>query len=267
MVFTEKHQIISFNMLPWKTEPWFIMLKRSSKERKEVYLMTRNQIDYWNLQEQIANNRRVNEETRKHNRAMEEETSKHNRATESQAARDLTERAMHNAGVRSETQRSNIARESENRRTNQANEQINQQRNMLTSLNQLEMARSNRANEAIKRISTLTDLRNSAIQGQRVSQEYTLGTVRNQLTKQAQMEQRRLNALNYELGTTRNRIAASTLQANIRRDLIQREMELNRQELTNRQLLEQQRHNEVSELLGVGNILGNSLKFVVGGKR
>lgn len=97
--------------------------------------MTRNQIEYWRLQETERNNRAVEKETNRANLARERETNRSNLAREA------------------ETHRTNVAVEKETQRSHLAGEQLTrlqmQQNLFLTRLDQDERARSNRANEQI----------------------------------------------------------------------------------------------------------------------
>lgn len=80
--------------------------------------MTRNQIEYWNLQENKRHNVTTEAETGRHNLATEQETGRHNRATEGIDLGKLNESIRHNKMTENislsslaETQRHNIATE------------------------------------------------------------------------------------------------------------------------------------------------------------
>lgn len=104
--------------------------------------MTKNQIDYWNLQETKRHNSVTEGETGRHNLAAEGETSRHNVVTERETERSnraregidlgkLNESVRHNKVTESETNRHNVATEgidlgklNETQRHNQASERI-----------------------------------------------------------------------------------------------------------------------------------------------
>lgn len=119
--------------------------------------MTRNQIDYWSLQETKANNLRNWNETVRSNKAREYETNRHNLATEDLGNRNLMEITRHNRateyveqGKLAETRRSNLAREAETNRSNMAQEAISRDSNKYKREALAETKRSNVANEQIR---------------------------------------------------------------------------------------------------------------------
>lgn len=80
--------------------------------------MTKNQIDYWNLQETRRSNRAVEAETSRHNVATEGETNRHNVATEALDLGKLNETTRHNQATEglgwanlNEAARHNVAQE------------------------------------------------------------------------------------------------------------------------------------------------------------
>lgn len=126
--------------------------------------MTKNQIDYWKLQEDKRNNLQNNQETYRHNKATEDlgnrnyaETRRHNITTERETGRtNLANEAIRSAGVQlqsqtlAETARHNRATESnqliqlgETARSNKANEAIRRQSNSIASFNAKENQRHN----------------------------------------------------------------------------------------------------------------------------
>lgn len=95
--------------------------------------MTKNQIDYWNLQE----TKRANTETARHNQAYETETNRHNVATEGIDMGKLSETSRHNQA----TEGIDMGKLNESIRHNQVNEGID-----LGKLN--ESIRHNQATES-----------------------------------------------------------------------------------------------------------------------
>lgn len=140
--------------------------------------MTRNQIDYWNLQEQKRNNMVVSKESNRHNLATEGltlqanmEQGRHNVATEnlgmlnyqetsrSNRARENLQQQNINLGYANfgETSRHNLVTEgqgwaniNENLRSHLANESIGWGNIGLGYSNLFELNRSNLANESIR---------------------------------------------------------------------------------------------------------------------
>lgn len=116
--------------------------------------MTKNQIDYWNLQE-----------SKRANLARESETAKHNREVEKQGRDTIIETVTHNRNSERETAGHNRATEAqssldllERSRSNRANEALTAQRNVNESNRLIETTRSNLANEAIGRSNASSNL-------------------------------------------------------------------------------------------------------------
>lgn len=140
--------------------------------------MTKNQIDYWSLQE----NKRHNLEQEALGRGTLDESKRHNLQTEGQAVNELTERHRHNlvgesvdignlqesqrhnrsveqetnrhnVTVENETHRSNVANETETNRHNVATEHETNRHNVVTEgidLSRLdEQTRHNKASESL----------------------------------------------------------------------------------------------------------------------
>lgn len=109
--------------------------------------MTRNQIDYWTLQETKRHNQVSEQESVRHNRADEGETQRSHRANEELGRNNLLELSRHNQSVENETNRHNVAMESveqgklsETTRHNKATENIGYGQLLLQQGN-LEVAR------------------------------------------------------------------------------------------------------------------------------
>lgn len=123
--------------------------------------MTRNQIEWWNTQEQMRankakeretrmNNKRVAAETANHNKAVELETNRANLARESLQAeqnainfQNYKETARHQKAMEDETNRANLAREAETHSYNSAymQEWAKQAINQLAETNRANVAR------------------------------------------------------------------------------------------------------------------------------
>lgn len=127
-------------------------------------IMTRNQIEYWNLQENKRNNVARLAEDNRHALVSENETAKHNRASEIQAINELGETSRHNRATESAA----INQMAEQHRHNVADEGIRSQTNTINQLSQQETARANRANEALKHQSNL-------LTGQQIMANYDVG--------------------------------------------------------------------------------------------
>lgn len=97
--------------------------------------MTKNQIDYWNMQE-----------GKRHNIVTERETERHGRATEQVQVGTLEEAARHNRA----TESLDISKLGETQRHNQASENIEQGKVDLGRLELSESQRSHLANEALQ---------------------------------------------------------------------------------------------------------------------
>lgn len=115
--------------------------------------MTKNQLEFWGLQE----------------------TKRANRASEAQKRAELEHKKRYDTSYLSETARSHLANEREAYRSNTANEGIKRQSNLISAAGVSESVRSNMAREALQSESnsiTSTNylLRNSVAQ-QKVSEE------------------------------------------------------------------------------------------------
>jgi inorganic pyrophosphatase/exopolyphosphatase len=126
--------------------------------------MTRNQLEYWNLQETKRHNAATEGETGRHNVAEEGETKRHNVMSESEMQRHNMRTEMQTDTNLLETQRHNIATEgytkqsvAETQRANRASESIRREQNRLESqklgLTQSQIAESIRHNIASEGIS------------------------------------------------------------------------------------------------------------------
>lgn len=97
--------------------------------------MTKNQIDYWNMQE-----------GKRHNQVTERETERHGRATEQLQAGTLEEATRHDLAAES----IDISKLGESQRHNQASEALEQGKIDLGRLELSESQRSHRANESLQ---------------------------------------------------------------------------------------------------------------------
>lgn len=133
--------------------------------------MTRNQIEYWNLQESKRANQAKESETGRHNLATESETGRHNQVQEGIDLGHLNESVRHNRVTESETKRHNVAGEQETSRHNRVTETETNRHNVVSEgidLGKLsETTRHNRATEGISygelRETTRHNLANEAI--------------------------------------------------------------------------------------------------------
>lgn len=123
--------------------------------------MTKNQIDYWNLQE-----------LKRSNMARESETASHNREMEQQGRAGLAESKRHSLATESEATRHNYQTEAlgsqdllERSRSNRANEANTRQRNAIEANKVSETQRSNMANESIGRSNATTNLLGARAKG------------------------------------------------------------------------------------------------------
>lgn len=105
--------------------------------------MTRNQIEYWNVQESKRHNVTTEGETQRHNVATEYETGRHNRVSESIDLGNLNESIRHNKTTETETNRHNLATENETYRHNVRTEG---QTDMSLNLDAGRLAETSRAN-------------------------------------------------------------------------------------------------------------------------
>lgn len=155
--------------------------------------MTKNQVDYWNLQETKRHNSATEGETGRHNLVVEGETGRHNVVTERETERSnrtregidlgkLNESVRHNRATESETNRHNVATEgidlgklsesarhnrqteslgyvqaSETKRHNQASEAIGMSNVDLGYAQLDEQSAHNRASESISRYSAISN--------------------------------------------------------------------------------------------------------------
>lgn len=118
--------------------------------------MTKNQIDYWSLQERLGHNAAVRAETQRSNKAQEAERHRSAVASETETHRSNVVREAethrHNYQSEAEARRSNIARETENYRSNLVKEAQNLQSLQETArhnaVTEAETQRANQAREA-----------------------------------------------------------------------------------------------------------------------
>lgn len=241
--------------------------------------MTRNQIDYWNLQEQKRSNRaneenvrRNNDEVARHNKASESlgsaqlvesvhhnrateqvnlgqlnESIRHNKAGESLSSRDIEERIRHNKVGESndlaklaETYRSNVATLNEAIRSNKANESLKSQQNAIAARN-LSLQAAKTSNEARQ---IAENIRHNK------SQE-SLQQAKNDIDKTIRQAE-------LDLANWRNSISERDLSREELRDYNNYQVQL--QELRNRTL--QTNVNSASGLLNIVQGVGNLFKEV-----
>lgn len=129
--------------------------------------MTKNQIDYWSLQETKRANaarealtKQSNEEVVRHNLAGEYETNRTN--TQNELIRSKANQLGY--AQLAETERANRAREQQNLlqitetgRSNRAKESLASEQNQINKANVAESARSHRASEDIQRAGLFVD--------------------------------------------------------------------------------------------------------------
>lgn len=109
--------------------------------------MTKNQIDYWSLQEQKRANKAGEQETHRANIARETETSRANQAREAIDVSNLQESHRHNV----QTEGVSVSNLQEQSRHNVATEEIQRLQQTVNQFAAQEQARANRAREAIQR--------------------------------------------------------------------------------------------------------------------
>lgn len=147
--------------------------------------MTKNQIEYWSLQERREHNTQTRAEAARANRAKEAETNRSNMATERETNRS-------NVVRETETARANLAKEAETFRHNIASEQV-----QLGALN--ETIRSNYARE-----------QEAARHNVAVEQEqYRSNVAREQETSRANRASEQLSSQRNSLQAQANAITAS----------------------------------------------------------
>lgn len=110
--------------------------------------MTKNQIEFWSLQERRLANERNWKETSRSNRAKEVETNRHNLETERFNSRNLLETSRANKVREAETERSNRAREQETWRHNYSTEKENIRHNVVS---ESELNRHNLTSESLSK--------------------------------------------------------------------------------------------------------------------
>lgn len=127
MVLLQKHQFRSEVVKLAEPTRTRVVYGLTGRAGKEVMIMTKNQIAYYDVREKQRNNR----------------------ATEQLRAQELGENQRSNLAKEAETYRSNTTREAETSRSNKANEAINSRRNDITlSYNQYSLAEAKRHNQA-----------------------------------------------------------------------------------------------------------------------
>lgn len=227
--------------------------------RKEVR-MTRNQIEYWKVQydkeqraRELRETQRANLERERLNRAQLAETQRVNTANMLNAQSQL----QINRQLADETHRSNLAREAETFRNNNLTYQNN-----LRSIN--ETSRTHRINEAVAQYTAATSRMQYVNDLQRVGISRAQVANALEIARMNVAEQRRNNnlvnnvqLLNYGV----NRQNANNQERMNIHNIRLREQE---QGLTQQSLVEQKRHNEVTEYIGGLQSIGNFLR--IGGK-
>lgn len=238
--------------------------------------MTKNQIEYWQLQRM----KKADAETARTNRAREllsaqqqSETARSNKENERlQSVKLFNDYTLGQSKLTNErmglmeTRRSNIARETEQRRSNMANEANVAARNTISRYELSEKSRSNMAQENISRGGLLNNMLGTSNQRSSISNQLYLGTLANRLQRQQLQTQRYGMNLNYNAQQERNQIAR--LQANTaqRSTMLNYEINKSRNDLTYQSLIEQQRHNQTTEYINAfGTALNAGLKL--GGRR
>lgn len=140
------------------------MASSGGEEKGDMYFMTHNQIEYWNLQETKRHNVTTEDESKRHNVAGEGETNRHNVVTENIEIGKLGEQTRHNKATEWETNRHNVETENigygtlaESVRHNTATESIQAMdaQTRKDSLN--EQIRHNAAQESIDRVNATTN--------------------------------------------------------------------------------------------------------------
>lgn len=231
--------------------------------------MTKNQIDYWNMQRQ----KRADAEQARANRAKELENIRSNLANEAiqrdRVRNDLTV-AQGNQSIErtkvAEQQRSNISREIETRRSNQASEMTRNREAMTNLMAVNESRRSHMANENIGLTNALANTLTAYDRQRQTSNTYGLGLLSNKLGMANLSEQRRINTANISISKDRNRLLQMQNLTNQKRLEVERAYNMDRLALSTAELTERQRHNEVSEYI---NAFGTALNAGIrlGGKR
>lgn len=125
---------------------------------KKGGIMTRNQIEYWNLRETSKHNRRTERETSKHNRATEAEDKRSHLAGEAQNRSNLAETGRHNRAQ----ENIDISKLRESSRHNIATEGLTGVDLNIRQQVADEQERANKAKEEIATYNAITD-RNKAL--------------------------------------------------------------------------------------------------------
>lgn len=222
--------------------------------------MTRNQIEYWKYQydkeqraQELRETQRANLERERLNRAQLAETQRVNTANLLNAQTQL----QLSRSQLDETHRSNLAREAETFRNNNLT-----YFNNLRSIN--EQRRSHIINEAVaqytaktSRMQYLNDLQRVGISRAQVANALEIARMNVAETRRNNNLVNNVQLLNYAV----NRQNANNQERMNIHNIRLREQE---QGLTQQSLVEQKRHNEVTEYIGALQSIGNFLK--VGGK-
>lgn len=210
--------------------------------------MTRNQIDYWNMMRQS----RADQEQARSNRAQESlaaqrnwETQRANFAQEAIARQN----ALTNSRAQSETARSNLSRESETKRSNIAQEGLTANAQTLTRLQTQETARSNRANENVRLISAMSDVKKASTQATQASNSYALGVESNRIARQNVLNSREYNMAMANVQRSRAREEARSNLVSERIRARETEIKESNYNLGLQTLQEQIRHNQTQEYL------------------
>jgi len=222
--------------------------------------MTRNQLEYWKLQydkeqraQELRETQRANQERERLGRAQLAETERVNTANMLNARTQL----QINQEQADETHRSNLAREAEIFRNNNLT-----YHNNLRSIN--ETSRSHRINEAVaqytadtSRMQYRNDLQRVGISRSQVANALEIARMNVAETRRNNNLINNVQLLNYAV----NRQNANNQERMNIHNIRLREQE---QGLTQQSLVEQKRHNEVTEYIGGLQSIGNFLR--IGGK-
>lgn len=221
--------------------------------------MTKNQLEFWSLQETKRNNERVWRENARHNQAAERETNRSNLAREdqqrrelvetnrsnlereSQNRRSLAEQRRHSLAVEIESQRSNLATEANNRFANNTN--------LILGLGKLA---NERTNLSIQRQNAATQAASVYNQGRSTSETIRSNMAKESLTRNQQMEQMRSNLAQEKLSSERNQLTSVANYNNYRALEVQRERNLMDNAYKYSALAEQAAYNEASLILQAG---------------
>lgn len=242
--------------------------------------MTKNQIDYWNLQEVKRNNARNWKENQLHNRNVEAETHRANTAREYQERMNLVEtnranleREAQNRRSLDEQRRHSLATETENQRSNlatEANNRFANNTNLVLGLGQLANARTGLS---IQQHQADTARMNAYTQSRNIDETRRSHMANEEIAKSNLLEQVRANKRQEELSADRNALTKAQQRIDFGNLKVTRERNIQQMQYNYDALKEQMKFNEANLILNAGKTaVGSAIDLlkvgaIKGGKR